>query len=178
MAEFDSLTGLPNRALFMDRLSTALIRAARSKRAVAVMFIDLDGFKAVNDTHGHAAGDELLKEVARRLEAAVRKSDTVARLAGDEFTVILEELINPAVDAQRLATKLVETLRRPVVSGDIALRVTASIGLVVHDPELKPDIDAAQLLREADGAMYAAKRAGKDAVVRFELDAPVTRIAH
>ena len=169
MAEFDSLTGLPNRALFMDRLNTALQRAARSRRAVALMFIDLDGFKGVNDTHGHAAGDELLKEIARRLEAAVRQSDTVARLAGDEFTVILEELNDPAGDAHRLAAKVVETVRRPVTSGDQTLRVTASVGLVVHDPEVNASMDAEQLLRGADHAMYAAKRGGKDAVVRREV---------
>ncbi len=166
MAEYDSLTGLPNRAFFLDRLSTALLRASRSKQAIALMFIDLDGFKAVNDTLGHAAGDELLKEVARRLTASVRAVDTVARLAGDEFTIVLEELKSPTADSDRLAAKLLQAMRAPFTISSNVLHISASVGLIVHDPEQDCAMDAAGLIRGADGAMYAAKRAGKNAVVR------------
>ena len=114
MAQFDSLTGLPNRALFMDRLDTAMTRAGRSHRALAVMFLDLDGFKAINDTLGHRAGDDVLVQIAERLASAVRRSDTVARLGGDEFTILLEELVDPDADAHAIADKVLAALRSPL----------------------------------------------------------------
>ena len=165
LAQYDGLTGLPNRMLFMDRLATAIKRAARSHRPLALMFIDLDGFKAINDTHGHGAGDEVLMQTALRLTSAVRSSDTVARLAGDEFTVILENLAN-AADAAPVAEKILEAMRAPFATGDAQSRVTASVGLVLHDSAVDGD-DVAELLRRADEAMYAAKRSGKDAVHRY-----------
>ncbi len=161
-AQYDALTGLPNRMLFMDRLATAIGRAARSHRPFAVMFIDLDGFKAINDTLGHGAGDEVLVQTARRLTSAVRSSDTVARLAGDEFTVILENLADPA-DAAWLAEKILQAMRAPFTLGAAQSGVTASVGLVLHDSAVDSD-DVAELLRKADDAMYAAKRSGKNAV--------------
>ena len=162
MAQFDSLTGLPNRALFMDRLETAMARATRSRRTLGVMFLDLDGFKAINDSLGHRAGDEVLAQVAERLATGVRRTDTVARLGGDEFTVLLEDLSDPEVDPRAVAAKLLAALRAPMRASGRSVSVTASIGLALHPPEAG-SLDASELLSRADGAMYAAKRAGKDA---------------
>lgn len=162
LAQFDTLTGLPNRALFMDRLGTALARVRRSQGTLALMFLDLDGFKAINDTFGHQGGDLLLTETAARLLAVVRDADTVARLAGDEFTIILESLGNPAADAVTVAHKLVSALQAPFLIDGREARVTASIGLVIHDMA-RGDIGIADLLRRADDQMYAVKRSGKNA---------------
>ena len=160
-AQFDSLTGLPNRWLFMDRLSTALLRAERAGGAVALMFLDLDGFKAVNDTLGHQAGDELLIQVARRLTAQVRKSDTVARLAGDEFTVVLEKLNDAERDTRAIADKLIAATQTEFLVAGQTVRVTASIGIAIQHGNAAPvAVDA--LLRTADQQMYAAKHAGKN----------------
>jgi diguanylate cyclase (GGDEF)-like protein len=149
----DALTGLPNRSLFLDRLAQALARARRAGTSTVVAFVDLDRFKVVNDSFGHAAGDELLAEVARRLDGAVRAADTVGRLGGDEFAVLAEDA-SPVPLAERLAR---------AVGGDVVLssgaRVDprASIGVaVVHAGEVEPD----EILLRADAAMYAAKRSG------------------
>lgn len=160
-AEFDDLTGLPNRALFNDRIAGALARAERAGTPVALLFVDIDHFKLVNDSRGHAVGDELLKIAATRLREAVRSSDTVARLAGDEFTVILEGLASLA-EAQAVAAKLVEALRVPMRIGGGAVAVSASIGVAMLEPGER---DATLLLRRADEALYEAKRRGRD---RFE----------
>ena len=157
-AEFDALTGLPNRALFNDRLSSAIERARRSGKTMALLFLDIDHLKGVNDSHGHGAGDELLRIAAKRLLAAVRSVDTVARLAGDEFTVILEGLAEPA-DAEAVAMKLVEAMRPPMRFGGSIVHVSASVGLALLEPG---DSDPASLLRRADEALYEAKRAGRD----------------
>ena len=162
LAQYDSLTGLPNRALFMDRVETALVRSRRTREAVGLMFLDLDGFKGINDRYGHKAGDELLKEVARRLRAAVRHSDTVARLAGDEFTIILENLKDPRVDAQHVAAQVVGSMQLPFLIEGNDVSVTASIGLVVHEGTGR-DIDVTEFLQRADAEMYAVKRTGKNA---------------
>lgn len=162
LAQHDSLTGLPNRLLFTDRLATALERAARSRRAVALMFLDLDGFKGINDRHGHKAGDELLKQTAFRLANAVRKSDTVARLGGDEFTIVLEDPKRPRADAERVAAKIVEAMRVPFAIAGVELHVSVSVGLVVHQAG-DGHIEVTEMLRLADDAMYAVKRAGKNA---------------
>jgi diguanylate cyclase (GGDEF)-like protein/PAS domain S-box-containing protein len=161
LAQFDTLTGLPNRALFMDRLATALTRAARTRGKLALMFLDLDGFKAVNDTFGHEGGDVLLQQVSARLLAQVRKSDTVARLAGDEFTIILENLTQPDDGAAVVAQKIVSAIQQPFDIGGKQAYVTVSIGLIVHDAS-RQEISLADLLRKADNEMYAVKRAGKD----------------
>ncbi len=149
----DPLTGLPNRALFHDRLRHAVARHARDRRPVAVVFCDLDDFKPVNDTFGHAAGDQLLIAVAARLTSAVRGEDTVGRLGGDEFAVLLEDGGDPAITAGRLAAALTAPLP---VAGTL-VRVHASIGVGHTDPgESAVTVD--ELLARADAAMYAAKR--------------------
>jgi diguanylate cyclase (GGDEF)-like protein len=125
LSHYDRLTGLANRELFRDRLHQAMTRAERSKQLVALMFIDLDRFKAVNDTLGHLAGDELLIEVAERLKGAVRRSDTIARLGGDEFTVILEGL-GATADAEAVCRKILKALARPVLIQNHEIYVTGS----------------------------------------------------
>ena len=142
-AEFDALTGLPNRGLFNDRLESAIERARRSGKTMALLFLDIDHFKGVNDSRGHGAGDALLRIVAERLLATVRGVDTVARLAGDEFTVILEGLTEPA-DAEVVAMKMVEALRPPMRIGDDLVSVSTSVGLAVL---ADADVDAASCLR-------------------------------
>lgn len=161
LAQYDVLTSLPNRALFMDRLNTAVLRANRSGTAMVLMFVDLDGFKGINDKFGHQCGDELLKQVALRLTYAVRKSDTVARLGGDEFTIILENLNAPSEDAKAVAEKIVKVFRAPFHLANQEARVTASVGMVVHQGSAN-GVEAAGLLRRADAQMYTAKHAGKN----------------
>ena len=156
-ANYDTLTGLPNRSLFMDRLNRALASAARAGSKVGLMFIDLDGFKLVNDTLGHDIGDLLLVETAVRLNQSVRTSDTVARLGGDEFTVLMPNLVNPGhipLVAQRILDSLTETFH---LSGREAF-VSASIGITTYPDDGK---NASDLLKNADSAMYRAKDLGK-----------------
>lgn len=162
LAQYDSLTGLPNRLLFTDRLATAMLRVERSGSAIGLMFLDLDGFKQVNDTLGHQAGDELLIQFARRLSSMVRKTDAVARLAGDEFTILLEGLVSPAEDGKAIAEKIIASMQQPFVVCRREVSVTVSIGLAIHDAN-SGAIDVAELLRRADKQMYAAKHAGKNA---------------
>ena len=161
LAQYDALTGLPNRALFMDRIATATLRATRSNEAVAVAFIDVDGFKGINDTHGHDVGDAMLIEVGLRLSHAVRKTDTVARLGGDEFTIILEGLTHPLHDVQKVMDTISESMRRQFVLNREERVVTLSIGVAVHlgGPGT---VDPTELLKRADEAMYEAKRGGKN----------------
>ncbi len=163
----DPLTGLPNRRLLTDRLVEALARSARSGSTVTVLFCDLDGFKAVNDTGGHAAGDAVLVAAGERIRAALREHDTVARVGGDEFVVVLEGWPSPAMPgdhdeqtaaAHAVAQRLRTALAEPVKVNDRQYRVTVSIGMA----QARPGDDADQLLRDADGAMYVAKSAGKD----------------
>ena len=161
----DPLTGLPNRRLFEDRLAIALAQAHRYRHRLAVIFVDLDRFKHVNDTLGHAAGDELLKAVAGRLETCVREGDTVARLAGDEFTLLLPG-IHYAEDIAIVSRKLVEALRQPFRIDGHDVRTTASGGVSLF-PEDGEDAEA--LLRSADTAMYRAKERGRD---NFQLFSP------
>lgn len=161
LAFFDTLTQLPNRRLLLDRLHQALALSARNGRYGALLFIDLDKFKQLNDTHGHDIGDQLLVEAARRLQACVREGDTVARLGGDEFVVMLEELEAAqdaaTLQAETVADKIVEHLGLPYRLGTIEHRASASVGVVLfHDKE--PAMD--ELLKRADLAMYQAKAAG------------------
>ncbi|MBS0445042.1 MAG: diguanylate cyclase [Proteobacteria bacterium] len=159
LAEFDALTGLPNRALFLDRLEQAMARANRRCVPIGLLFLDIDRFKGVNDSLGHAAGDALLMAFAEMLRGSVRTSDTVARLGGDEFTVILEDLHGLA-DAQRLAATLVENARRTVVPiGDQQIAMSTSIGIAM---QRLGEADRAALLQRADTALYEAKRRGRD----------------
>ena len=152
----DQLTGLPNRRLFYDRLETALARLRRSQGRLSLLYLDLDKFKEVNDSFGHAAGDALLQEVARRLKTCVRDSDTVARLGGDEFVVLLESA-GLAANAAAVAAKIHEALSQPVQVGPHLLQVLPSIGIAFY-PEHGSSGEA--LLKRADEAMYLAKRGG------------------
>ncbi|MES2163733.1 MAG: diguanylate cyclase [Pseudomonadota bacterium] len=155
MAQHDELTQLPNRRLFLDRLQMAVARAQRHQCRLALLFIDLNKFKQINDEHGHACGDLLLREVAHRLKYCVRESDTVARLGGDEFVVIVEEVL-VADDALQIVDKIHQVLAAPMLlATGLGLSITASVG-VAHYPEHGADIE--QLMRYADQAMYAAKQ--------------------
>lgn len=156
-ANYDSLTGLPNRSLFMDRLTQAVNTADRSAHRVAVMFIDLDGFKLVNDTLGHEVGDELLREAARRLSANIRAGDTAARIGGDEFTVVMPNLVD-SHPAPVVAQRIITSLEQPFRFNRQEAMVSASIGITVF-PDDARDVQA--LLRNADAAMYQAKESGK-----------------
>ncbi|MFD0874238.1 bifunctional diguanylate cyclase/phosphodiesterase [Massilia pinisoli] len=158
LAHHDPLTGLPNRLLFHDRLQHAMVRAARDGRQLAVMFIDLDRFKTVNDTLGHHIGDELLKQVAGELAQCLRAGDTLARLGGDEFIVLLED-VDGASGARHVAEKLMRLFERPVVVSDYELFVTGSVGISLfpHDA-----VDMNVLIRNADVAMYQAKARGRN----------------
>ena len=156
-AHFDSLTGLPNRELLHDRLRQAVAQAQRDNHALAVLFVDLDRFKAVNDTHGHPAGDELLKETALRIARALRPADTVARLGGDEYAILLPSVHGP-LEAEAVAVKIVEILGEPFVVGEQQSFVSASIGVAMFPDD---GTTATELLRKADMAMYNAKDAGK-----------------
>jgi len=161
MALTDMLTGLPNRRAFSQKLSEAMARALRGDHLMALLFMDIDGFKCVNDQYGHEAGDELLRIFAQRLLHAVREVDTVARLAGDEFTVILETIHAPA-DAVAVAEKILDVMREPFVLSAATVMVTSSIGISLYGPQLQQEPEI--LLDRADQAMYAAKKAGKNGV--------------
>ena len=154
----DPLTGLANRRLLLDRMSVALSQARRSNGSMAVIYLDLDGFKEVNDTLGHGAGDILLKAVAERLTGTVRAEDTVARLGGDEFVMTLRH-IHSADDAGAMAGKVIEVLSKPYEIEGRIVEVTASAGVAIYPND---DKDAETLLKTADTALYEAKRAGKN----------------
>ena len=158
-AYHDVLTRLPNRKLFTDRLTRVLTHARRTGKPLAVMFVDLDHFKSINDTLGHTAGDDLLLEMARRLKGCVREEDTVARIGGDEFTIILSEL-RYSEDAVIVAEKIIAAVQKPLTVAETPIEVSASIGIALYpvdggDPE--------SLLRNADSAMYRAKESGRNA---------------
>ncbi|MGE5505494.1 MAG: diguanylate cyclase domain-containing protein [Actinomycetota bacterium] len=157
-ANYDALTGLPNRSLFLDRLTQTVKAARRDRTRFALLFVDLDGFKAVNDAFGHAAGDLLLQEAAARLSAGIRSSDTVARLSGDEFTVILQH-VQGRDDVATVGAKMVARLGEPFDLDGQTAAVRASIGIAMFPEDAD---DAATLIKLADQAMYAVKRAGKN----------------
>ncbi|MER8012567.1 sensor domain-containing diguanylate cyclase [Streptomyces sp. NPDC094149] len=158
LAYHDALTGLPNRALFADRVAHALRKRITDEAPPVVLFMDLDGFKAVNDSAGHAAGDTVLRHAARRLQSSVRAGDTVARLGGDEFAALLEwEAGAHPSSAQEVAQRILTVLTQPYPIGTVKAEVSASIGMAVAVPGITPE----QLLHQADLAMYAAKAAGK-----------------
>jgi len=159
----DALTGHANRALFKDRLRHALAGSLRTHRAVAVLFLDIDDFKTINDSLGHRAGDELLRRVAARIDAVVRPTDTAARLGGDEFSILLDG-VDSDEEAHVIAGRIRHALTDPFIMDERELTVTASIGIAHGDGSL----DASDLLRNADMAMYAAKETGKDSVRTFE----------
>lgn len=161
----DELTGLAKRSLAIERINHALTRRARHGLDVAVLFLDLDRFKVINDSFGHHAGDELLRAVARRVSSAVRPGDTIARMAGDEFAIICDELLSPA-DARRLAHRILQALSRPIDVADGRIRIGASVGIALAE---SAGDSAEGLLRDADAAMYWAKRHGRGQVAVFDV---------
>ena len=174
LAHYDLLTGLPNRALFRETLGEALPMAAREGEVLALLFVDLDGFKEANDTLGHGLGDLVLQTVAERLTRCVRDGDTVARLAGDEFTVILPR-IGGAKSAARVAAKILAELAHPLrLHGPcVTVAITASVGVAFYPGD---GGDPSTLLKHADAAMYAAKRQGKNCFVFYMEAAPVPEL--
>lgn len=159
LAQKDPLTGLGNRRLLTERISAALANARRNKNAMAVVYLDLDGFKQVNDTLGHGAGDTLLKIVARRLQSVVREEDTVARVGGDEFVIALWEIANTS-DVLTVAEKLIEIVSQPYIIEEHRVTITTSAGVGIYPDHGE---DAESLMISADVALYEAKRSGKNA---------------
>jgi diguanylate cyclase (GGDEF)-like protein len=167
LALHDPLTNLPNRRLLEDRIATTLQHAARHQHKAAVMYLDLDGFKAINDTHGHACGDEILKLVAGRLVGSSRKEDTVARVGGDEFVIVLGQ-VNGLADAAEPASKLIEVVSELYQVGALTLQLSTSIGIALY-PDHADNVEG--LIQKADQALYDAKRSGKN---RFCAAQPAT----
>jgi len=165
IAHYDILTKMPNRALLSDRLNQALASCQRHRRALAVAFLDLDGFKSVNDSHGHAVGDQLLMALANRMKSALREGDSIARLGGDEFVAVLVDLDNRQ-HAEPVLHRLLKASSDPVNCGTLSLQVSASIGVTVYPQDCA---DADQLIRHADQAMYIAKQAGKNRFHFFDV---------
>ncbi|MCD2518540.1 diguanylate cyclase [Massilia sp. G4R7] len=163
LARIDTLTGIANRRMFGEALHHALDRSQRSGRPLALAYLDIDHFKRINDTHGHGVGDEVLKEFARRLTVGVRATDTPARLSGDEFVVILEE-IGGRPEAERIAAKIVEAMRAPFRTSAGLVQASTSVGVALSTPRQ----DQEQLLAAADTALYAAKGKGRDGYAVFE----------
>jgi len=163
VAFHDTLTGLPNRMLFDDRLNVEIAHARRNGQKLALMFLDLDRFKAINDTFGHKAGDQTLQAVGQRLSSLLRKSDTVARMGGDEFTLILPEIARPN-DADKVAQKILEALREPFILDGLEVRITTSVGTAVYPDDGE---DADTIMKNADTAMYRAKERGRDNYLRY-----------
>lgn len=160
----DRLTGLPNRVLFMDRVGMALNKAKRAKSGTAVLFVDMDNFKLVNDSLGHAAGDELLRQFSKRLQSAVRPGDTVSRMGGDEFTILLENL-DSVLSAMETADRVLEVLRSPIMLNDLETFAGCSIGVAYADAG---GMTADDLVKDADSAMYRAKQNGKSAYMVYD----------
>jgi len=165
IAYYDLLTGLPNRVLLADRMRQAMLQARRRKHVLAVALLDLDGFKAVNDRHGHDAGDELLSSLAIHMKNALREGDTLARLGGDEFIALLPDLIDVRA-AEPVLDRLVDAAAGQVTVGEATVRVSASVGVTSYPQPGEPDPD--QLMRQADQAMYQAKLAGRNRVHFFD----------
>jgi diguanylate cyclase len=157
-AERDFLTGLPNRALLSDRLAQSIALAIRHCQRLAVLYVDLDNFKDINDSFGHSVGDQLLQSAAKRLEKCIRHSDTLSRQGGDEFVVLLSE-VESAQDAACVSRKLIKAMAEPHVIGDHELKMTLSIGISLFPDDAG---DAESLLTNADTAMYHAKRVGRN----------------
>ncbi|MGZ5001407.1 MAG: EAL domain-containing protein, partial [Methylomonas sp.] len=167
IAHYDALTNLPNRVLLADRLRQAMSQAQRRNQRLAVVFLDLDGFKAINDNHGHDAGDQLLMLIAIRMKQALREGDTLARLGGDEFVAVLLDLDDTEASIPML-TRLLNAAAQPLHSGGLSLQVSASLGITFYPQQ--EDVDADQLLRQADQAMYQAKLAGKNRYHVFDAE--------
>lgn len=164
IAHFDVLTGMPNRRLLGDRLGQALAHATRQQNLLAVCYLDLDGFKVINDLHGHALGDQLLVQVAERLKKVLRGDDTLARLGGDEFVLLMSDLGTEA-ESLAVADRVLKVIAEPILLDGLALNISASLGLTLYPQDAS---DADTLLRHADQAMYQAKEAGKNQCVLFD----------
>ena len=163
-ANHDELTDLPNRALFNDRLAVAMKKADRNKSALAVFFLDIDYFKQINDQYGHDVGDELLKRFAQRLKECLRAADTLARIGGDEFMIILEE-DKDLKTSKIVANKIVEAMKEPIVLGESQLMISTSIGISIYPQDTD---DAEELIRNADLAMYKVKESGRNSFEFFQ----------
>ena len=174
LGQRDPLTNLPNRLLMLDRLESAIATARRRETRIAVLFIDLDHFKRINDTLGHAIGDEALKLTARRLQSAVRDSDTVSRHGGEEFLVLLPD-ISQAADAVSIAQKLLAALAAPARAGEHRLHLSASIGITIYPEDAE---DAQTLISRADAAMYRSKRRGPGGFEFYAQKHSMTRRSH
>ncbi|MEY8213264.1 MAG: diguanylate cyclase, partial [Colwellia sp.] len=171
IAHYDILTNLPNRVLLADRISQAMLQCSRHQQSLAVVFLDLDGFKTVNDTYGHDVGDELLIALSVRMKEALREGDTLSRIGGDEFVAVLADLVN-VEDCEPVLERLLLAASEPVTVGDIVVNVSASIGVTLY-PQDNEDADqlihhADQLMRHADQAMYVAKESGKNRYHYFD----------
>jgi len=167
MAHFDTLTKLPNRTLFVDRLHQAMSLARRRAQRMALVFIDLDGFKSINDLYGHAAGDQLLITVANRMRKVLRDSDSLSRQGGDEFVAVLVD-VGDELACVSLLTRLLSLVSEPVQFNEYQLQISASVGVSFYPQP--SDIDANQLMAQADQAMYQAKRNGKNRYHFFEFE--------
>ena len=166
IAHYDVLTDLPNRVLLADRLSQAMVQSQRHNRSIAVAYMDLDGFKAINDTYGHDVGDELLITLSRRMQRALREGDTLARIGGDEFIVVMVDLEN-IEDSKPLLTRLLKAAAAPVSVDDNLMQVSASVGVTFYPQD---NVEADILLRHADQSMYVAKQAGKNRYQLFDTE--------
>ena len=166
MAQHDMLTGLPTRALLHDRLQIALNRAGRFHKCVALLMLDLDRFKQINDSLGHDAGDLVLQITAERLASSIRKTDSVARLGGDEFVVILNDLADQSL-AEQVAAKIVAALSEPIRIGKIHVPISVSVGVCTFFDDT---VDAEVLLKRVDAAMYRAKQCGRSCFQVFTSD--------
>jgi len=167
IAHFDALTNLPNRVLLADRMQQAMVQTQRRGQQLAVAYLDLDGFKAINDHHGHQTGDQVLVTLTQRMKLALREGDTLARLGGDEFVAVLIDLEDTAA-CEPLVRRLLAAAAQPIPLGDLQLQVSASVGVTFY-PQPQ-DMDADQLLRQADQAMYQAKVAGKNRYQLFDAE--------
>lgn len=167
IAHYDALTSLPNRVLLADRLHQAMTQAQRRGQRLAVAYLDLDGFKTINDSHGHDVGDQLLMIVGQRMKQALREGDTLARIGGDEFIAVLQDLID-IESSVPLVNRLLAAAAQPIEVGNLMLQVSASLGITFYPQMGEQDVDADQLLRQADQAMYQAKLAGKNRYHLFD----------
>ncbi len=164
IAHYDVLTNLPNRSLLADRLSQSMLKCRRNQQSLAVVFIDLDGFKTINDSYGHDVGDELLIALSIRMQEVLRDFDSLARIGGDEFVAVLADLSN-VEDCKPVLERLLSASSEPITIGDVILHVSASIGVTLYPQD---NVDADQLMRHADQAMYVAKEAGKNRYHLFD----------
>jgi diguanylate cyclase (GGDEF)-like protein/PAS domain S-box-containing protein len=164
IANYDALTNLPNRALLADRLNQAMLQSQRRQRSIAVAFMDLDGFKDINDTYGHNVGDQLLVALSHLMKEALREGDTLARIGGDEFIAVMVDLEKIA-DSESVLERLLKAVSGPIILGDAVIQVSLSIGVTLYPQD---GADADQLMRHADQAMYVAKQAGKNRYHLFD----------